>query len=48
MRVTGVKAIANLLKNSDRLQKLSIDFNELGLPGTKALIKVVAGRRCRG
>jgi len=41
MKISGVKAIADLLKSTEKLQKLSIDFNELGLSGSKSLIKVL-------
>lgn len=40
MKTEGAKEVANLLKTTEKLQKLSIDYNELGSLGTKILIKV--------
>ncbi len=41
MKSEAAKELANLLKGSDKLQKLSVDFNEVGPAGTKILMRVL-------
>jgi len=40
MKSESSKELANLLKTTEKLQKLSVDFNELGPAGIKVLMKV--------
>ena len=41
MKSEAAKELANLLKGTEKLQKLSVDFNELGPNGTKILMRVL-------
>ena len=40
MKSEAAKELASLLRTTEKLQKLSVDYNELGPSGTKILMKV--------
>ncbi len=48
MKAEAAKELANLLRTTDKLHKLSTDFNELGPAGTNILAKVGKELRDRG